>query len=165
MAAFLLADADAFGVIAIGPEWRSPGGADPLVAPLMAALLVLQTFAQSLHQLVKTAKRLDFGLFRVGQVFFGHSGQPVGGDIDGLEHLFEPDLVQPFETGGKGAVELVQVAFVLHHRHPGEVVERLDIIGGEALLHALQKGQILPQGYGDAGLSQVIEEGQKHRVR
>ena len=107
----------------------------------MAALLILEALAQRFHQLVKAAQRLDLGFFFIRQVFFGHFGQPLGGDIDGVQNLIKADLTQPVEAGGKGAVELVDITLILHHRHAGEVVERLDIIGCQTLFHPLQKGQ------------------------
>src|SRR5439155_14946562 len=58
IAVLLLADAHAFGIVAMGTEWRGARGADPLAAALMAALLFLQPLAQGLHQLVPP-HRLD----------------------------------------------------------------------------------------------------------
>src|SRR6185437_13155326 len=42
IAVLLLADTDSFGVVAFRAERRGAGGADPLAAALMAALLFLQ---------------------------------------------------------------------------------------------------------------------------
>src|SRR5690606_28848802 len=68
MAALVLADAHAFGVVAIGAEGRGAGGADPFRAALMPALLLFEPLPQRLHQLVKAAQRLDQLLLLVGQV-------------------------------------------------------------------------------------------------
>ena len=55
----VLADAHAFGIVAIGAERRGAAGADPFAAALVAALLLLEPLAQRLHQLVEAAQRLD----------------------------------------------------------------------------------------------------------
>ena len=59
IAVAVLADPDAFRVVAVGAERRRAAGADPFVAALVAALLLFQALAQRLEQLVETAKRLD----------------------------------------------------------------------------------------------------------
>src|SRR4029077_19514836 len=45
IAVLLLADADAFGIVAMGAERRGASGADPFVAALMTALLFAQPLA------------------------------------------------------------------------------------------------------------------------
>jgi len=55
----LAADADAFGIVAGVAERRGATGADPLLAALMAAFLLLEALAQGLQQLVEAAHRLD----------------------------------------------------------------------------------------------------------
>ena len=52
----LLADADALGVEAVGAEGRLARRADPLVAALVAALLLLEALPEALHQLVPAAR-------------------------------------------------------------------------------------------------------------
>jgi hypothetical protein len=123
VAAFLLADAHAFGVVAIGAEGAGAGGADPLAAALMAALLFGQPLAQRFHQLVEPAQRLDRGLFLGAQVLFGQLFQPFGAAGPRLQHRLGGDFLQPLEAFGKGAVETVKVAFVLDHRGAGQMVE------------------------------------------
>src|SRR6185437_11092911 len=78
VAVLLLADAHAFGVIAVRAEGRSAGGADPLAAALVAALLLLEALAQRLHELVP-AHRLDPLLLFLGEIFFGELLQPFLG--------------------------------------------------------------------------------------
>src|SRR5438046_2015212 len=46
VAVLLLADPHAFGIVAVGAERRGAGGADPLAAALMAALLFLKPLAK-----------------------------------------------------------------------------------------------------------------------
>ena len=52
VAVAVLADADAFRVVAIGAEGRGARGADPFAAALVAALLLLQALLQGLEELV-----------------------------------------------------------------------------------------------------------------
>ena len=53
----LLSDAHAFRVVAVSPEWRCSRGSDPLVASLVAAILLLQPFTQGFHEFVESAHR------------------------------------------------------------------------------------------------------------
>src|SRR5262249_15304567 len=92
VAVLLLADAHAFGIVAMGAERRGAGSADPLVAALMAALLLLEALAQRFHELVP-AHGLDLLLLFLGEIFLGELLQPLLGDL-GLAHrikkAFEP---------------------------------------------------------------------------
>ena len=130
----------------------------------MAAFLLLEPLAQGFHQLFEPAKRLDLGLFLGTQVLFGHFLKPVGGNIDGFENLLEADVFQPLEACRESLVELVKVAFVLHHCHAGKIIERLDIIGREAFFHGFQKAQEFTQGNRDAGFAEILEEREKHET-
>ena len=55
----LLADPDAFRVVAVGAERARAAGADPLDAALVPTLLLFEAFLQRLHELVPAAERLD----------------------------------------------------------------------------------------------------------
>src|SRR5262249_33548032 len=109
----LLADPHAFRIVAVRTERRGTGGADPLVAALVAALLFLEALAKGLHELVP-AHRLDLLLLFLGQVLFRELLQPFGGDLR-LLHGIEQAL-QSLEHGAKHPIELVEVALVLHQR-------------------------------------------------
>ena len=63
---------------------------------------------------------------------------------------------------GKGAVEAVEMALVLHHGGAGEIVERLHVIGGETGGHAFEEGQVLAEADRDTGLAQGFVEGNEH---
>ena len=165
MTRFILADAHAFGVVAIGPEGRGACGADPFIAPLMAAFLFLEPFAQRLHQLVKTACGLDLGLFLGGEVLFGHFLQPLVRDVHGLHHIVEADVFEAREGSRKGAVELVDVAFVFDHAGAREIVEGIDIIGREPRCHPVEKGEKFAHGHRHLVLAQLVKERQKHELR
>ena len=47
------------GIVAVGAERRGAGGADPLAAALVPAVLLLEPLPQRLHQLLPAAERLD----------------------------------------------------------------------------------------------------------
>ena len=82
VAALVLADADALGVVAEGAERRGAGGADPLRAALVPALLLAQAVGERLHQLVEAAHRLDLRLLLRGQVLLDELLQPVVGQVE-----------------------------------------------------------------------------------
>ena len=107
MAAFVLSDAHALGVIAIGTKGRGARRTDPFVAALMAPLLFLETLAQGFHQLVKAPQRLNLGAFFGGQMLFRHLAQPVLRQVDRVHHILRGDLFQTLKRMGKGAVEPV----------------------------------------------------------
>ena len=54
VAALILPDAHAFGIVAISPKGRGARRADPFIATLMATLLCRQPLPQPLHQRVKS---------------------------------------------------------------------------------------------------------------
>ncbi len=145
VAAFVLTDAHAFGVVAVGAKGGGSGCPDPFAAALVTALLFLKPFLEGLHQLVEPAQGLDLGLFRVAKMLFSHLLKPLLRDIHGLQHLIGGDPLEAFEAGRKGAVEFVDVAFVLHHGRAGQIVEGVDVIGGKAARHAFKKRQVFAQ--------------------
>ena len=162
VAVLLLADADAFGIIALRAERRGAGGADPLVAALVPALLFLQALAQGLHELVP-AHRLDLLLLFLGEVFLGELLQPFGGNVR-LLHGVEQAL-QPLEHGAEHAVELVEIALVLHQRRAGQVIEILHRLLGEVGVERLHQRQIFAQGHRDLRVAQRCEELQEHGLQ
>ena len=100
------ADAHAFGVVAAMAERRGAAGADPLVAALVAALLLGEPLLERRHDLVPRAERLDRRHLLGGEVIFGDQLEPFLGDVgdevlagrrdEALEHLAE-DLVEAVE--------------------------------------------------------------------
>src|SRR5262249_58400821 len=81
-AVLVLAAPHALRIVAIGAVWRGAGGADPLAAALVAALLLGEPLAQGLEQLVETAHGLDHLLLLVGEVLLGELFEPLGRDLD-----------------------------------------------------------------------------------
>ena len=160
VAVAVLADADAFGVVAVGAEGRGAGGADPFRAALVAALLLLETLPQGLEELVP-AHRLDLPLLLFGEVFLGELAQPFGRDLGFLQGLRE--ILQALEDMAENAVELVEVALVLHEAGARQIIEILDLLLGEVGIERLEHRQVLAQGHRDLRRPQLGEEGQEHR--
>src|ERR1700733_13884746 len=109
-AAFVLADAHAFGLVAIGAERRRSAGADPFRAALMAPLLLGEALAQRLHQLVE-AELLDLSPLLGTKISLHHSAQPFLRQVSGPDR--SGDAQNALEGGGEDDVELVEIALVL----------------------------------------------------
>ena len=160
MAGFLLADAHAFGIVPIGAEGRGPARADHLVAALVAFLLLLEALLQSLHQLLEAAHGFDLGHLLGGEEFLAHLLEPFLGKVGHVDGVGQ--RVEALEDMGEDAVELVDVALVLHQGGAGEVVEFLDLHGDDLLVHRLHEGQVFLQRDRDLGGAEFIEEIQEH---
>ena len=128
----------------------------------MPALLLLQALAQRLHELVP-AHRLDLLLLFLGEVFFGELLQPFGRNVR-LLHGVEQAL-QPLEHGAEHAIELVEIALVLHQRGARQIVEILHRLLGEVGVERLHQRQIFAQGHRDLGVAQRCEELQEHGLQ
>ena len=115
VATLVLADADAFGMIAVGAEGRGAAGADHLVAALVALLLLLHALGERLHELVEAAHGLDLRLLLLGEEFLADLFQPLGGDVGRADavHLF-----QALEDVTEHLVEPVDVLLILHEGCP-----------------------------------------------
>ncbi len=139
VAAFGLADAHAFGIVAIGAEGRGAAGADPFRAALVAALLLLEPLLQRLHQLVETAEALDEFFLLVRQVLLRQPAEPFLGQFARGDLTLAPagHGFDALEDLGEHAVEAVDEALVLHQGRAGEEVEGLDVVGDEIGLHGL----------------------------
>src|SRR5687767_10292755 len=109
MARLVLPDTDAFGVVAVRAIGAGPGGAYPLVAALVPALLLLETFLERLHELFPPAERFDQLLLFVGEKFLGELLQPFFRDQERERVDFDDAL----EIRGEHAVEAVEVLLVL----------------------------------------------------
>ena len=72
----LLADANAFRVIAIGAERRGSRRADPFVAALVPPFLLRKAFTQRFHQFLEPAKRLYLRAFFFRENEFGLMTEP-----------------------------------------------------------------------------------------
>ncbi len=83
MPAGILADAHALRIITKRAERRRPGGADPFGAALVPALLLGETPAQCLDELVEAAHRLDLLLLLFGEIFLRQLLEPLDRKLDG----------------------------------------------------------------------------------
>lgn len=158
-----LAYPHAFGSVAPGTERRGSGRADPFGPPLVAALLLGQPLPQRLHELVEPVESRDLCSLFCCQEPLDHLCEPVGGQAKRFKHRCGRHRVETAEAFRKGAVEPVDVAFILHHREAGEVVEPFGVVGHETRAHPLQKPEILSQGDRNPRLAQCLEEREEHR--
>jgi hypothetical protein len=60
------------------------------------------------------------------------------------------------------AVELVEIALVLHQRRAREIVEILDPPVGQILLHRLHEREVFAQRHRQAGPFELMEESGEH---
>ena len=139
---FVLADADAFGVVAVGTKGRGAARADPFAAAFVALVLFFEALFQLLHNFFPAAKRFDLGLFLFRQEFFRQGFQPVFGNFGNLAFA---KAFQPFEHLAEHAVELVEIALVFHQRGAREIVEVFHIMLDNFGVQRLQKRQIFAQ--------------------
>jgi hypothetical protein len=126
---------------------------------LVPLLLLLHPLLEGLHQLVEAAEGLDLGLLLLGQELLGELLQPFRRDV---RHQALIHLLQALEHVGEHAVELVEVALVLHQGRTGEVVE---VVGGDAdhaLVHRLHQGEVFAQAHRHFGVAQFGEEAEEH---
>ena len=131
----------------------------------MPFFLFLKPLAQRLHKFVKTTRGFDLGFFFRGQMLFSHLFQPFMRDIHRLHHLVEADVFKTREGCRKGAVELVDVAFVFDHAGARKIVERVYVIGRKPGRHTIEKRQKLAHGHRHLMLAQLLKERQKHILR
>ena len=90
--------------------------------------------------------------------FFSHSaGISASGAV--AEHF------EPLEHVAEHAVELVEIALVLHQRGARQIVEILDPARGEIGLHRLHQREVFAQRHRHAGGFELVEEGDEHIVR
>ena len=127
----------------------------------MAALLLGQPLAQRFEQLVEPAHGLDLLLLFFGEIFLGELLQPLGRDL-GLGRVGQQ--FEPLEHVAEHAVELVEIALVLHQRRARQVIEVLDPAAGEIGLHRLHQRQIFAQRHRHAGAFQLVEKGDEHSL-
>ena len=72
------------------------------------------------------------------------------------------DQVEALEHVAEDAVELVEIALVLHQRRARQIVEILDPAVGEIRLHRLHQREVFAQRHRQAGLLELMEEGREH---
>jgi hypothetical protein len=157
------ADADALRVVAAVAEGRGAAGADPLVAALVAFLLLFETLLERFHELVP-AHLLDLGFFFGGELALQRFLEPVERHFLGEvgEHL------HALEVGGEGAVELVVVLLVLDQRGAREIVEVVEAVRAVGVrphhvgLQRLEQREVFLDRDRQLGRTQRVEEIDQH---
>ena len=102
----LLANAHAFGVVAIGPERRRSGRTDPLVAALVAVFLLFHALAQGFHEFLEAAERFDARPLLLAQHQLGLAPQPFFGNV--VQQVAEV-VLSTFEIDAEYPVEEVEL--------------------------------------------------------
>src|SRR5262249_4152046 len=120
MPAGLLPDAHAGRIVSVSPEGRRAAGADPFVAAAVGSLLLRETLAQLLHDLVPAAERLDLRLLLLAQIELGERAQPLRGNAR-FERLAQQ--LKAAKDVREDLVEPVEMAFVLHQGCARKIVE------------------------------------------
>ncbi len=126
----------------------------------MTALLFFKTLAQGFQQLVEAAERLDLLLFFLGEIFLRKFLQPFFRNFGGERFA---DKIEPLEDVAEHAIELVEIALVLHQRGAGEIVKILDPARRQILVHRLHQRQVFAQRDRHAGAFEFGEKGDEHR--
>ena len=93
-------------------------------------------------------------------MLLGELAQPLLGNL-GCRTLAGHRL-EALEDMAKHAIELVEVTLVLHQHRARQVVEVVDAVAGDALLHAFHQREVLLDGDRHLGLTQFEEEVGEH---
>ena len=72
------------------------------------------------------------------------------------------DQIEALEDVAEDAIELVEIALVLHQRRAREIVEVLHPAAGEVLFHRLHQREVFAQRHRKAGGFQLVKEGREH---
>ena len=137
--AFVLADADARGIVAISTVGRRSARADPLVAALVTLFLLGEALLQLLHDFVPAAEFGDPLLVLIGEVQRAETAEPVFRDL-GFERF--GSQFEAFEDVREDLIEAIEVALVLHQRGAREVIEILDPISRDTGTDGFEQRQV-----------------------
>ena len=122
---------------------------------MVGFLLLGETLAQRLHELLPAPEALDHGLFFFGQIELFLLAQPVERNL--AEDLVEEHFLAA-EVLTEDLVEAIEIAFVLDQRRACKVVEVVDAIAGHARFQRGEQGQILGDRDRYLDLAQLVEE-------
>ena len=160
----VLADPHPLGVVAEGAERRGAGGADPLRAALVAALLLAQAVGERLHQLVEAAHRLDLRLLLGRQMPLDELAQPVVGQVEPERDLGDGQPLEPGEHPAEHPVEAVDLPLVLHEAGAGEEVEGLGVVERQPGVEPGEEVEVLAEADRDLRGAQLGEEPGEHQI-
>ena len=158
-AAALRADPDAARVVPAGAERAGAAGADPAVAAAVAFLLLLEALAEFLHQFLEAAEGLDLRLFLIAEQALHAFAQPVLGD---RRELLGQDRVDSVEVVAEGAIEAVEMAFVLDQDRAREAMQGFAIGKRKVGLQCCHEVEPFAQGHRHAGAAQGLEQADQH---
>jgi len=132
------------------PERRGAAGADPLVAALVTALLLLEPLLECLQQLFPAAERLDLRFLLLGEVC---ARSVSAASRRATRHRARERLLDALEVRGKCTIEAIEVLLILHERRACEPVEVVHAEARDAGLERLEQRQVLCQRNGDSGFA------------
>ena len=161
MAALVLTDAHAFGVVAGIAERRRAARADHLRSAFVPLLLFFEALLQRLHELVPAAHGFDLLLLFFAEEFLGERLQPFFGD---LRQQGAVDILQPLEDMAEHLVELVEIALVLHQRGAGEIIEIVDLQIDDVLVQRIHQRQIFLERHRNARGTKLVEKLKEHET-
>ena len=154
------AEAYAFWMRSTVAEGRRSTSSYPLVAPGVALGLLGQALLQGFHQFVP-AVFFQLGALGVGQVLFHRLAQPVFGN----QHVHAGQCLDALEILAEGAVEFVEVRFVLDQRRSRQHVEVVQAVFDHMFLQGLEQHQKLLGRYRELAGLEVEEEVDQHSGR
>src|SRR6266571_4212264 len=154
----VLADANPLRVVAVGAERGGARGADPLVAALVPAFLLLEAFLERLHEFFPAAQRLDHRLFLRRQIQLGVPEEPFERHVE----FDSGDRLDSLEIFAESAVELVEILLVLDQSRARQVVELVDRGRDDVFLHRLEQRQPLHDRDRDLVVLELDEEAGEH---
>jgi hypothetical protein len=125
----------------------------------VALLLLFKPLLQRLHQLVPAAHGFDELLFFLGQEFFRQCAQPLVRD---LRDFVRVERFESFEHMREDAVELVEIALVLHQRGARQVIELVDFHIDDVVRQRIHQRQIFLQRHRYARGAELVEELEEH---
>ncbi len=155
----LAADADAGRMLAAVPERRLAAGADPLVAAVVALVLLLQALQEAAHQLVGGQ------LLEPGPLLGRQLGEVLR-ILQPLHHLLGDVVAElpldALEDAREDPVVGVEVGLALDQAGAPEVVEAQQAAAVQSLLERAQERLPLLDGDRHAFVAQAVEEIEKH---
>jgi hypothetical protein len=125
----------------------------------VTSALLLETLAQGLHELVP-AHGLDLLLLFLGEILVDQLLQPLFRDVRLVERIEQ--ALESLEGDAEHAIELVEIALVLHQRGARKVIEILDRLLGEIGVHRFDQREIFAQGDRNLRFAKIGKELQKH---
>ena len=154
-----IADANALRVVAARAKRAGAAGADPLVAAGMAFLLLIEALLERLDELVEATEGLDLCTLFVAQRALELLAQPLFGD-QGFQVLVE--VLQTLEVGGKGTVELVEMALILDQNGARQEVKLVHVGEHDVVLERIDQVEQFAQGNRHLGGAHLGEQVQQH---